>query len=112
VLSVTNEAQLASVLRGEIANIVAGAFFLFIALIALAIAAIRPRRTARLLVWLGIWSGMYGAQQLLWSEPVVKSLPLSIQSSRQLLLVLFMYLIRQSTSQSSRVRSATATPSI
>jgi phosphoserine phosphatase RsbU/P len=90
---VTGEAQLASLLRGEIANIVAGAFFLFMCLIALSIAAIRPRKSARLLVWLGIWSGMYGAQELLWSRPVVESLPVSVQAARQVLLVLFTYLI-------------------
>jgi sigma-B regulation protein RsbU (phosphoserine phosphatase) len=90
---VTGEAQLASLLRGEIANIVAGAFFLFICLIALSIAAIRPRRSARLLLWLGVWSGMYGAQELLLSEPVVQSLPVSMQAARQPLLVLFTYLI-------------------
>lgn len=89
----TGEAQLASLLRGEIANIVAGVVFLFICLIALSIAAIRPRRSARLLLWLGIWSAMYGAQELLLSEPVVQSLPVSIQAARQLLLVLFTYLI-------------------
>lgn len=89
----TGEAQLASLLRREIANIMAGAFFLFICLIALSIAAIRPRRSARLLVWLGVWSGMYGAQELLLSEPVVQSLPVSLQAARQLLLVLFTYLI-------------------
>jgi len=90
---VAGEAQLASLLRGEISNIVAGAFFLFICLIALSIAAIRPRRSARLLVWLGVWSGMYGAQELLLSEPVVQSLPLSLQAARQPLLVSFTYLI-------------------
>jgi len=90
---VASEAQLASLLRGEISNIVAGAFFLFICLIALSIAAIRPRRSARLLVWLGVWSGMYGAQELLLSEPVVQSLPLSLQAARQPLLVSFTYLI-------------------
>lgn len=89
----TGEAQLASLLRGEIAKIMAGAFFLFICLIALSVAAIRPRRSARLLVWLGVWSGMYGAQELLLSEPVVRSLPVSLQAARQPLLVLFAYFI-------------------
>ena len=89
----TAEAQVASLLRGEIINIVAGAFFLFICLVAFSIAAIRPRRTARLLVWLGVWSGMYGAQELLRSEPVVESLPVSVQPAREFLLVLFTYFI-------------------
>ncbi len=89
----TVEAQLASLLRDAIASSVAGAFFLFISLIALLIAAIRPRRSARLLAWLGIWSGMYGAQELLSSEPVVASLPASLQAARQPLLVLCTYFV-------------------
>jgi len=68
---VTGETQLASLLRGEIANIVAGAFFLFICVIALSIATIRPGKSTRLMVWLGVWSGMYGAQESLRSGSVV-----------------------------------------
>jgi sigma-B regulation protein RsbU (phosphoserine phosphatase) len=90
---VTAEAQVASLLRGEIANIVGGAFFLFICFVALSIATIRPKKSARLLLWLGIWSGMYSAQVLLQSEPVVKTLPILVQGARQFLLVSFNYLI-------------------
>jgi len=90
---VNGEAQLVSLLRGEIANIVAGAFFLFISLIALSVAAIRPGKSARLLMWLGVWSGMYGAQELLWSRPVVESLPVRVQPARDILLVVFTYFI-------------------
>lgn len=87
------ETQLVSELRGEIANLVAGVFFLFISLVALGVAVVRPGRSSRVLVWVGAWSGMYGAQELLWSEPVVESLPAAIQVARQPLLVLFAYLI-------------------
>jgi sigma-B regulation protein RsbU (phosphoserine phosphatase) len=90
---VSAEAQVASLLRREIANIVAGAFFLFICMVALSIAAIRPRRSARLLVWLAVWSGMFGAQELLWSRPVAESLPASLQVAREPLLVVFAYFI-------------------
>ena len=89
----TSDAQVAPLLRGAIAVIVAGAFFLFISLIALSIAVIRPRRSARLLVWLGVWSGMYGVQALLQSNPVVQSFPVSLQATRPFLLVLSAYLI-------------------
>ena len=82
-----------SLLRREIANIVTGAFFLFIGLIALSVAAVRPRKSARLLLWLGIWSGMYGAQESMRSEPVMESLPLSLQAARPSLFVLIAYLI-------------------
>jgi sigma-B regulation protein RsbU (phosphoserine phosphatase) len=90
---VTGEAQLVSLLRGAITSIVAGAFFLFIGLIALAIAAIRPRKTARLLVWLGIWSAMYGTQELLSSQPVVACLPVSLQAARQPVQVFLTYFV-------------------
>jgi phosphoserine phosphatase RsbU/P len=90
---VTSEAQLASLLRGSIANVLAAGFFLFICFIAFSIAVVRPRKSARLLVWLGIWSGMYGAQELLKLGPVVESLPVSLQAARQTLLVSFNYLI-------------------
>lgn len=89
----TGQAQVSALLRGEIANIVAGAFFLFIGLIALSIAAVRPRKSARLLVWLGIWSGMYGAQELLRLDAVAASLPMVMQAARPFLLVTFNYLI-------------------
>ena len=89
----TAQAQLASPLPGEIANILAGGFFLFICVIAFSIALIRPRRSARLLLWLGIWSGIYGAQELLKLESVVRSLPVSVQAARVTLLVSFNYLI-------------------
>jgi hypothetical protein len=89
---VTSDAQLA-VLRGEIVNIVTGAFFLFMGLVSFAIAAIRRRRSAKLLVWLGIWSAMYGARELLLSEAVTQSLPASLLATRQLLLVLIAYLV-------------------
>jgi sigma-B regulation protein RsbU (phosphoserine phosphatase) len=90
---VTGEAQLASLLRADIVNIVAGVFFLFICLIAFSIAAIRPRKSARLLLWLGVWSGMYGAQELLRVGSVVLSLPGSVQAIRTPLQVSFAYLI-------------------
>jgi phosphoserine phosphatase RsbU/P len=78
---------------GEIANVLAGGFFLFIGFLALSIAAIRPRRSTRLLLWLGIWSGMYGAQELLKLGPVVESLPVFLQAASPTLLVSFNFLI-------------------
>jgi sigma-B regulation protein RsbU (phosphoserine phosphatase) len=90
---VTADTELASALRGEIANILAGAFFLFICLTSFVIAWIRPGRSSRLLVWVGVWSGMYGAQELLRSYLLVECLPLAFQPARQPLLVLFSYLI-------------------
>lgn len=87
------ETQPASLLVGEIADIVTGTFFLFICLITFSIAAIRPGKSVRLLLWLGVWSGMYGAQELLRSGSVVLALPRALQAARQPLQLVFTYFI-------------------
>lgn len=51
-------------LRGDVIDIVLGTVFLTVGATACAIAAIRWRRGVRILVWWGIWSGMYGLQKL------------------------------------------------
>src|ERR1700739_243558 len=68
-------------LRGQIANIFAGAVFLSMELAACSLAAIRGRSGARLFVWLGIWSAMYGTGLLTRSPAVVAALPHSFQIS-------------------------------
>jgi len=68
-------------LRGQLADIILGAVFLFIGLAACSIAAIRRRRGVRLFIWLGIWSAMYGAGLLTQSPAVVAALPHSFQMS-------------------------------
>jgi hypothetical protein len=59
----TADAVLA-MLRGQVTDIVVGTIFLSIGATACAIAAIRWRRGVRILVWWGIFSGMYGGQTL------------------------------------------------
>lgn len=51
-------------LRGQVTDIVLGTIFLSIGATACAIAAIRWRRGVRILVWWGIFSGLYGLQTL------------------------------------------------
>jgi hypothetical protein len=75
------EDQLLAMLRGQLADIVFGAVFLFIGLAACSIAAIRPRSGVRLLIWLAIWSAMYGTGLLSRSPAVVAALPLARQTS-------------------------------
>ncbi len=50
-------------LRGEVIDIVLGTVFLTVGATACAIAAIRWRKGVRILVWWGIFSGMYGLQE-------------------------------------------------
>jgi phosphoserine phosphatase RsbU/P len=57
------DAQLANALRGDIVNVVTGTFFMVVGLMSIAIAAIRRRGGVRVLIWLGIWSGFFGANE-------------------------------------------------
>src|SRR6266571_6516073 len=75
------EDQVLAMLRGQLADIILGAVFLFIGLAACSIAAIRRRSGVRIFVWLGIWSAMYGAMQLSQSPAVVAVSPRWIQIS-------------------------------
>ena len=68
-------------LRGELGEIILGAVFLFIGLAACSVAAIGRRSGARLFIWFGIWSAMYGATLLTHSRAVVAALPHSLQVS-------------------------------
>lgn len=71
-------------LRGQLADIILGAVFLFIASQmwgACSIAAIRRQSGVGLFIWLGIWSAIYGIGLLTQSSAVVAALPLSIQRS-------------------------------
>jgi sigma-B regulation protein RsbU (phosphoserine phosphatase) len=69
----------AAVLRGEIADIVAGSVFLFIGFAGCSIAAIRRRAGVRIFVWLGVWSAMYGVLRLSQSPPVITASPRALQ---------------------------------
>jgi hypothetical protein len=62
-------------LRDQVAEIIFGTVFLFVGFAACGIAAMRWRSGMRVLVWLGIWSAMYGARPLADSLTVVGILP-------------------------------------
>jgi sigma-B regulation protein RsbU (phosphoserine phosphatase) len=67
--------RILTILRGQLTQIVSGAIFAFGGLAVCAIAAIRRRSGVRLLVWLGIWSAIYGVGLLTRSPAVVAALP-------------------------------------
>src|SRR5579864_498756 len=67
-------------LRGDVIDIVLGTVFLAIGATACAIAAIRGRRGVRMLLWWGIFSGMYGLQILGQASTVLTVLPPSFTS--------------------------------
>jgi sigma-B regulation protein RsbU (phosphoserine phosphatase) len=80
-------------LRDQVADIVFGTVFVFVGFAACGIAAMRRRRGMRILVWLGIWSAMYGARLLLDSLTMVGALPHWLQASAPYIDTVIMYLI-------------------
>jgi phosphoserine phosphatase RsbU/P len=60
----TAEPLTVALLRSQVANVVIGIVFLFVGLTALGMAVIRRRREFRVLVWFGLFIGMYGARLL------------------------------------------------
>jgi phosphoserine phosphatase RsbU/P len=87
------EGQVLAMLRNQLEHIISGAFFLFIGLAACSIAGIRRRSGARLFIWLGIWSAMYGASVLTRSPAVVAALPHSIRTSVPYVNVVAAYMV-------------------
>jgi phosphoserine phosphatase RsbU/P len=85
--------QLLALLHNQLVDIMSGAVFLFIGLAACSLAAVRRRSGARLFVWLGIWSEMYGARLLIESPAVAAALPHWIQIGVPFLKTTINYLI-------------------
>jgi phosphoserine phosphatase RsbU/P len=85
--------DVAQLLRLQLADILAGAFFVFVGLIAFSIAASRPRGGVKILFWLGLWSAMFGANDLLGSSAFAASFPAWFDVAKPWLTVSFTYLI-------------------
>ena len=83
--------QLAA-LRGELADIACGTFFLFIALMAFSVAAMRRRSGVRILVWLGLLSAMFGVNLLVQSPSIEVALPRVFEGVRPFLITAISYL--------------------
>jgi len=80
-------------LRAQVVGIVLGTIFLSIGATACAIAAIRWRRGVRILVWLGIFSGMFGLQKLVQTPAVLAVLPQALKSAVPYVSTAVMYLL-------------------
>ncbi len=80
-------------LRGQVADIALGTVFVFVGFVACGIAAMRRRSGVRVLVWMGIWSAMYGARPLVDSLARVGILPHWLQVSVPYIDTVIMYLI-------------------
>jgi sigma-B regulation protein RsbU (phosphoserine phosphatase) len=80
-------------LRGEVIDIVLGTVFLTVGVTACAIAAIRWRRGVRILVWWGIFSGIYGLQKLGQTPTILNVLPHALKSATPYVMTVVMYLL-------------------
>ena len=80
-------------LRAQIVDIVLGTFFLSIGATACAIAVSRWRRGVRIVVWWGIFSGLYGLQKLIQRPPVLMVLPYAVKTVTPYVSVAVMYLL-------------------
>ena len=85
--------QVLAMLRGQLADIILGAVFVFIGLAACGIAAIRRRSDVRVLIWFGMWSAMYGAAELIESPAIVAVSPHWFQISLPYLDISIQYFI-------------------
>jgi sigma-B regulation protein RsbU (phosphoserine phosphatase) len=85
--------QLLAVLRNQLITIMFGAVFLFIGLASCLLAAVRRRGGLRIFVWLGIWSGSWGARLLAESPVVVAALPRWLQICVPFLRIAVTYLL-------------------
>ena len=80
-------------LRGQIADIVVGSIFAFVGVATCAIAAVRGGRGVRMFVWLGLWSGMYGAVLLDRSTALLAASPRWLQIGAPYVDVALTYLL-------------------
>ena len=80
-------------LRAQVTDIVLGTIFLSIGAAACAIAAIRWRRGVRILVWWGIFSGMFGLQTLVQTPAILAALPHFLNSAIPYISTAIMYLL-------------------
>lgn len=73
--------QVLVTLRDRVADIISGTVFLFIGFLACGIAAMRWRSGARILIWLGLWSAIYGFRPLAYSLAAMGLVPNWLQVS-------------------------------
>ncbi|HXZ81599.1 MAG TPA: PP2C family protein-serine/threonine phosphatase [Terriglobales bacterium] len=71
----TAQTQVAELLRDQLPRIIAGTFFVLAALVAFAIASIRRASGVKFLVWLAVWTGIFGINELLVIPAVGDLLP-------------------------------------
>jgi phosphoserine phosphatase RsbU/P len=86
------EQQVLAMLRDQVGEICFGTTFVVIGVAALAVAAIRRRSGVRAIVWLGIWSVVYGVLRLVGCSGFVAALPRGLQAAAPYVELAFTYL--------------------
>jgi phosphoserine phosphatase RsbU/P len=75
----SSDAQVVSLLRGELLDLFSGAFFVLFGAVAFGIAAVRPRSGVRLVVWIGVWSAIFGLNMLCQSPAIKAAVPVGLR---------------------------------
>ena len=87
------EAEALTTLRGAMIEICTGTTFVVAGLMALVVAALRRRSGVRAIVWVGIWSAMYGVLSLVGVPLFVTTLPVWLQVTAPYVRVAVTYLM-------------------
>jgi len=87
------DTQVVTMLRSDVGAIILGTLFLAIGLISWAIAAIRRRSRIRILIWLGVWTFMYGINMLAQLQSITVVLPGSWIAVRNHFVVFYSYFV-------------------
>ncbi len=85
--------QVLATLRGDLIEVCTGTTFVVFGLVALAVAALRRRSGVSAIVWVGIWSVMYGVLSLVGTVLFVSALPHWLQLAAPYIRVLATYLM-------------------
>jgi phosphoserine phosphatase RsbU/P len=85
------EEQVLTVVRDQVGAIALGTVFMFVGVMACAIAAIRGRVAARILVWFGLLSLMWGARIMASVPAAFSVLPRSLGVSRPAVIAILSY---------------------
>ncbi|HYN01015.1 MAG TPA: PP2C family protein-serine/threonine phosphatase [Vicinamibacteria bacterium] len=79
--------------RDEVVAVATGTAFVVIGILAGAVAAVRRRGGVRVFAWLGVWSALYGLQELAGTASVVAALPSSMQAAVPFVKTTISYLV-------------------
>ena len=85
--------QTSALAPGQLADIMFGAVYLFVGLVAGSFAVVRRGQGMRLFAWLGLWSAMFGTRLMTESPAVVAVLPGWLQRAIPLIGVSIIYML-------------------